>query len=359
MLGNPAFYAGHRRRLRHLRGLPPPGAASPRPRSGSSATRAAWRPTGKTFYSASPGTETIVAVDISNPSLPVPLWLGNYDSHGLSISDDGNRAYVAGHRLGADHPRHLRDPGARARTRQVARGRPPDVGLDEHPAERDPGDDRRPPLRRRDRRVRRPERRSAPGGSSTSATRPTRRWSRTCASRSTSPRTSPRSPATRARSARSRATPATTATCRQRVDPGIVACSMILSGLRVFDIRDPQQPAGDRLLQRADRRRADRPAFEAEQLRDVEPVVRPRARRDLVLGRLPAASTRSRLTNGVWPFPGVLEGARAAVSTIAATRLGATRNRRRRRERRAQGPLSGSTAQGRAPTSCSRGDATG
>ncbi len=28
----------------------------------------------------------------------------------------------------------------------------------------------------------------------------------------------------------------------KRVDPGIVACSMILSGLRVFDIRDPLNP---------------------------------------------------------------------------------------------------------------------
>src|SRR5215211_2466788 len=27
-----------------------------------------------------------------------------------------------------------------------------------------------------------------------------------------------------------------------RVDPGIVACSMILSGLRIFDIRDPYHP---------------------------------------------------------------------------------------------------------------------
>ena len=28
----------------------------------------------------------------------------------------------------------------------------------------------------------------------------------------------------------------------QRTDPGIVACSMIVSGLRVFDIRDPHNP---------------------------------------------------------------------------------------------------------------------
>ena len=43
-------------------------------------------PDGRTFYSASPGSDTLVAVDISNPSLPVPRWVGNYNSHGLSIS---------------------------------------------------------------------------------------------------------------------------------------------------------------------------------------------------------------------------------------------------------------------------------
>ncbi|WP_428311814.1 LVIVD repeat-containing protein [Hydrocarboniphaga sp.] len=52
-------------------------------------------PDGKTFYSASPGTPTLTAVDISNPWLPIPLWIGSYTSHGLSLSDDGNRAYVA------------------------------------------------------------------------------------------------------------------------------------------------------------------------------------------------------------------------------------------------------------------------
>lgn len=51
---------------------------------------------GKTFYSASPATATIVAVGLDNPSSPTPLWLGGYDSHGLSLSKDGDRAYVAG-----------------------------------------------------------------------------------------------------------------------------------------------------------------------------------------------------------------------------------------------------------------------
>jgi hypothetical protein len=52
-------------------------------------------PDGNTFYSASPGTPTITAVDISNPSLPRPIAILPYYSHGLSISNDGNRAYLA------------------------------------------------------------------------------------------------------------------------------------------------------------------------------------------------------------------------------------------------------------------------
>ncbi len=52
-------------------------------------------PDGNTFYAASAGGQTLTALDISNPSLPVPLWVGNYSSHGLQLSDDGNRAYVA------------------------------------------------------------------------------------------------------------------------------------------------------------------------------------------------------------------------------------------------------------------------
>ncbi|MDP9141066.1 MAG: hypothetical protein M3O62_09775, partial [Pseudomonadota bacterium] len=52
-------------------------------------------PDGKTFFSSSPGTPTLTAVDISNPLLAIPLWTGNYRSHGLSISNDGNRAYLA------------------------------------------------------------------------------------------------------------------------------------------------------------------------------------------------------------------------------------------------------------------------
>ncbi|PPE74263.1 hypothetical protein C3942_09550 [Solimonas fluminis] len=52
-------------------------------------------PDGMTFYSASNAAPTLTAVDISNPSLTLPLSIIPISSHGLSISDDGNRAYIA------------------------------------------------------------------------------------------------------------------------------------------------------------------------------------------------------------------------------------------------------------------------
>ena len=54
-------------------------------------------PDGNTFYATSLSTGKITAVDVSNPKLPMTARpSGNYSSHGLTISDDGNRGYVAG-----------------------------------------------------------------------------------------------------------------------------------------------------------------------------------------------------------------------------------------------------------------------
>ena len=39
--------------------------------------------------------QSITAIDVSDPTNPHPIWQGNEYSHGLTISDDGNRAYVA------------------------------------------------------------------------------------------------------------------------------------------------------------------------------------------------------------------------------------------------------------------------
>jgi hypothetical protein len=53
-------------------------------------------PDGMTFYATSLFTGQVTAVDISDPKQPRPVWVGNYPSHGLTVSADGNRAYIAG-----------------------------------------------------------------------------------------------------------------------------------------------------------------------------------------------------------------------------------------------------------------------
>ncbi|MFN2523484.1 MAG: LVIVD repeat-containing protein [Mycobacteriales bacterium] len=60
-------------------------------------------PDGMTFYSSSLGGGTVTAIDLSNPSTPRPLYVGHYDTHAITISDDGNRAYLA---AGAGFPRN-------------------------------------------------------------------------------------------------------------------------------------------------------------------------------------------------------------------------------------------------------------
>ena len=53
-------------------------------------------PDGNTFYIASLYGQTLGAVDITNPVTPRPLWMTtDYQPHGVSVSDDGNRLYIA------------------------------------------------------------------------------------------------------------------------------------------------------------------------------------------------------------------------------------------------------------------------
>jgi hypothetical protein len=53
-------------------------------------------PDGKTFYVASLYAHTLSAVDLSNPKAPVLLWTTtDYQPHGVSISNDGTRLYMA------------------------------------------------------------------------------------------------------------------------------------------------------------------------------------------------------------------------------------------------------------------------
>jgi hypothetical protein len=50
---------------------------------------------GRTFYATGTATQSITAIDVSDTKNPNVLWQGNVLSHGMSLSNDGNRAYVA------------------------------------------------------------------------------------------------------------------------------------------------------------------------------------------------------------------------------------------------------------------------
>jgi hypothetical protein len=52
-------------------------------------------PDGRTFYATGTATQAITAIDVTDIKDPHVLWQGNVLSHGMSLSDDGNRGYVA------------------------------------------------------------------------------------------------------------------------------------------------------------------------------------------------------------------------------------------------------------------------
>jgi hypothetical protein len=49
---------------------------------------------GRTFYASGTGVHSITAIDLTDPKVPHVVWQGNVRSHGLSLSPDGNRAYL-------------------------------------------------------------------------------------------------------------------------------------------------------------------------------------------------------------------------------------------------------------------------
>ena len=52
-------------------------------------------PDGNTFYATATAYNSITAIDMTDPKNIHPIWQGNITSHGMSVSDDGNRAYLA------------------------------------------------------------------------------------------------------------------------------------------------------------------------------------------------------------------------------------------------------------------------
>ncbi len=52
-------------------------------------------PDGNTFYAAGTAVQSLTAIDVTDPKHPRPIWQGSIYSHGLTLSDNGDRAYVA------------------------------------------------------------------------------------------------------------------------------------------------------------------------------------------------------------------------------------------------------------------------
>jgi hypothetical protein len=52
-------------------------------------------PDGRTFYATATALPSVTAIDVSDPTHPHAIWQGNLMAHGMTLSDDGNRAYVA------------------------------------------------------------------------------------------------------------------------------------------------------------------------------------------------------------------------------------------------------------------------
>ena len=204
-------------------------------------------PDGKTFYPTSIGTRHTTAVDISNPRLPVRIWEGQFNTHGMNVSDDGKRGYLAaGDGLIIVDLSEIQARKPNPQVREISRlvwsnitipqvplpvtinGKPYIVEIDEYSTNGgtatghgqrvgaariiDISDERHPFVVSNIRlEVHQPENRAKiandPGAQS-----PVQGYAGHYCN------------------------------VPQRREPGIVACSMILSGMRVFDIRDPYRP---------------------------------------------------------------------------------------------------------------------
>jgi hypothetical protein len=206
-------------------------------------------PDGLTFYPSSPGS-TMSAVDISDQRVPKELWRSDeYATHGLTVSNDGRRAYLASidHGLVILDTSEIQERKPNPQAREISRlkwsnmtipqnaipvtikGRPYVVEVDEYSEDEEGGfaghgdrvgaariidifDERKPFVVSNIRlAVHQKENRAAIAGDY-GAPNPVQGYA------------------------------AHYCNVPQTKDPGIVACSMILSGLRVFDIRDPKNP---------------------------------------------------------------------------------------------------------------------
>lgn len=94
VMANPAFYPGVVDVYDLTQDCRSPQLLSSTP-LGILGHESGFSPDGKTFWATSTGGNTVTAVDLTNPVLPSIVWRGQYNFHGVNISDDGNRLYAA------------------------------------------------------------------------------------------------------------------------------------------------------------------------------------------------------------------------------------------------------------------------
>ncbi|HWG93619.1 MAG TPA: hypothetical protein VNU66_05285 [Mycobacteriales bacterium] len=199
-------------------------------------------PDGMTYWVTTTARPGIQAIDLTNPSLPTPFWRSDaHTVHGMSFSADGNRAYLADNGRGGltildVSEVQARKPGAVARV--VSTLRWPEVSI---PQNSNPVTiDGKPYVIEYD---------EYASGSRVGAARIIDVSDETAPKVVSQLRLEVHQPEARADQAGDpganlpvQGYAAHYCNVPREVDPGIVACSMIVSGLRVFDIRDPHNP---------------------------------------------------------------------------------------------------------------------
>ena len=271
----------------------------------------AFSPDGNTYWVSSAGGGTLTAVDLTDPARPTPVWSSlDYRIHGLNISDDGNRLYGAA--LGSGGPNdglttldvtqvqqrvpdpqvplvsHLSWPNISIPQVPIPvtiGGRPYIVEMDEFAGGPIPSTD--PTANVGAARIIDMADERAPRVISEIRLEVNQRENR--AQLTSDPGTS--SPVG-GYAGHYCAVP-------QRTEPGIVACSFILSGLRVFDIRDPYNPKELAYFNAPPTQGTSN--FEPSSFAMSAPAFVPE-RSEVWYSDGNSGFYAVRLTNGVWPF---------------------------------------------------------
>ena len=205
-------------------------------------------PDGLTFYPTSIGTDDTTAVDISDPSVPKQIWTGKYNTHGMDLSDDGRRGYLAaGDGLIVVDLSEVQDRRPNPQVREIGRLVWSNITVPQYPAP--VTIDGKPYLVEVDEFSTTPEGDITGNGPRVGAARIIDISDETRPFVVSNIRLQVHQPENRDAiagdyGAQSPVQGYAAHYCNvpQRKDPGIVACSMINSGLRVFDIRDPEHP---------------------------------------------------------------------------------------------------------------------